>query len=204
MKSVVKSMRWVSLPVLLLLFAATSAHAQQGRVDIESLSSLAAKSIESIDVTVDEALIQLGAKFLKPERSPDEAKVKELLQGLKGIYVKRYVFENAGEFTDADVNPIRSQLTAPGWTRIVGVRSRKRDKSINVDVFLMSEGNVIRGLAVLATELKAVTVVNIVGPIDIEKLSQLEGRFGIPSLNLEQSGKSEDQDTEKTGKPPEK
>ncbi len=204
MKPVVKSIRWTCLPVLLLLFAATSAHGQQGRVDIESLSSLAAKSIESIDVTVDEALIQLGAKFLKPERSPDEAKVKELLQGLKGIYVKRYVFENTGEFTDADVNPIRAQLTAPGWARIVGVRSRKRDKNINVDVFLMSEGNVIRGLAVLATESKAVTVVNIVGPIDIEKLSQLEGRFGIPSLNLEQSGKTDEQGTEKTGKPPEK
>ena len=201
MKSVVKSIRWVSLPVLLLLLAATPAEAQQGRVDIESLSSLAAKSIESIDVTVDEALIQLGAKFLKPERSPDEAKVKELLQGLKGIYVKRYVFENTGEFTDADVNPIRAQLTAPGWARIVGVRSRKRDKNINVDVFLMSEGNVIRGLTVLATESKAVTVVNIVGPIDIEKLSQLEGRFGIPSLNLEQSGKPDDPDS---GKPPEK
>jgi hypothetical protein len=28
--------------------------------------------------------------------------------------------------------------------------------------------------------------VNIVGPIDLEKLSELEGQFGVPDLGIEQ------------------
>ena len=49
----------------------------------------------------------------------------------------------------------------------------------------MRTGDQVSGLAVLATDPKELTVVNIVGPIDLEKLTQLEGQFGIPDLDLE-------------------
>jgi hypothetical protein len=45
----------------------------------------------------------------------------------------------------------------------------------------MKQGDAIAGMAVLVAESRELTVVNIVGPIDIEKLSQLEGHFGIPA-----------------------
>lgn len=48
----------------------------------------------------------------------------------------------------------------------------------------MNVGDQIGGLAVVSIEPKEVTIVNIVGPIDLEKLSQLEGSFGVPYLNL--------------------
>jgi hypothetical protein len=38
---------------------------------------------------------------------------------------------------------------------------------------------------VLATDPKEVTVVNIVGPVDLEKLSQIEGNFGVPEFGIE-------------------
>jgi hypothetical protein len=63
----------------------------------------------------------------------------------------------------------------------------------------MTVGDAVQGLAILAAEPKELTVVNIVGPIDIEKISALEGNFGIPKLNLEPKK------NEKTPeKPPEK
>jgi hypothetical protein len=65
----------------------------------------------------------------------------------------------------------------------VNVRSKREG---NYDVVIMSEGSVIKGLAVLAAEPKAFTVVNIVGPIDLAKLAELEGKFGIPRFGLEQ------------------
>jgi len=99
------------------------------------------------------------------------------------VFVKRFEFEKEGEYTMADVESIRSQLNAPGWARVANVRSKREG---NYDVVIMSEGSVIRGLAVLAAEPKAFTVVNIVGPIDLAKLSELEGKFGIPHLGLEQ------------------
>jgi len=47
-------------------------------------------------------------------------------------------------------------------------------------------GEQITGLAVLSIEPREFTVVNIVGPIDLDKLSKLEGQFGVPDLGIEQ------------------
>jgi hypothetical protein len=41
------------------------------------------------------------------------------------------------------------------------------------------------GLAIIASEPREFTIVNIVGAVDLEKLRQLEGQFGIPKLELE-------------------
>ena len=49
----------------------------------------------------------------------------------------------------------------------------------------MQSGGQISGLALLASDPKEITVVNIVGPVDLDKLSQLEGNFGVPELNIE-------------------
>ena len=49
----------------------------------------------------------------------------------------------------------------------------------------MQIGNDITGLALIASDPKEITVVNIVGPVDLEKLSDLEGHFGVPVLDVE-------------------
>ena len=41
----------------------------------------------------------------------------------------------------------------------------------------------------LASDLKEITVVNIIGNVDLDKLSQLEGQFGIPELGIESKPK---------------
>jgi len=66
----------------------------------------------------------------------------------------------------------------------VNVSSKKEG---SVEVYLMQTGNQITGLALLATDPKEITVVNIVGPVDLDKLVQLEGQFGIPELEIERS-----------------
>ena len=43
----------------------------------------------------------------------------------------------------------------------------------------------IGGLAVLHTDQQELTVVNIVGPVDLQKLARLEGHLGIPDLEIE-------------------
>ena len=43
-----------------------------------------------------------------------------------------------------------------------------------------------RYLRTLASDPKELTVVNIVGPVDLDKLTQLEGQFGIPELEIKQ------------------
>jgi len=214
---ITKSLRVTALCSVLSAFAVAPAYAQDhAKIDMSHLDKFAERADKTINVTVDEQLLRLAASFLS-DKKPDEAKIKELILGLKGVFVKRFEFEKEGEFTLADVESIRSQLSAPGWSSVANVRSKREG---NYDVSIMSEGSVIKGLAVLAAEAKAFTVVNIVGPIDLAKLAELEGKFGIPHFGLEQipgvtvtdkkkdknpePDKLQEQQTTETGKRPEK
>ena len=176
-------MRSVRACLLLLAMAAIPAYAQDARIQMGQLDRFSDAADKVISVEVNESLIQLAMSALNEKRSVNEAKIKEILSGLKGIYVKRFEFEKEGGYTLADAESIRAQLNAPGWSKIANVRSKREG---NYDVVIMSEGSIIRGLAVLAAEPRALTVVNIIGPIDIAKLRDLEGTFGIPRFGFEQ------------------
>jgi len=170
------------LVALLLIFAATlTAKAQGAKIQLSNLDHLAARASQTVDVNIDERLVQIAAKVLSSEDA-DEKKIKKIVDGLKGIYVKSFEFENTGEFTQADVESVRSQLRGPGWSKLVNVTSKKDG---SVEVYLMMVGDQISGLAVLSVADKELTVVNIVGPVDLEKLSRLEGQFGVPELGIE-------------------
>ena len=73
--------------------------------------------------------------------------------------------------------------------KIIGITSKKDGD--NVDVYLLTIADQIAGLAVVSIEPKEFTVVNIVGPINLEKLSELEGSFGVPVMNLPKKGKTD-------------
>ncbi len=170
----------IGILILLVVACGVSAWAQNAQLQIAQLDKLADKASDTVEVNLDKKLLQLAAKFLN-SNNPTEAKVKELVNGLEGVYVRVFEFDQPGEYVAGDVESLRSQLQ--GWSKIVGVRSRKQGE--NVDVHIKYNGDSILGLAIIAADPKTLTVVNIVGPVDLEKLSQLEGQFGIPSLNLD-------------------
>jgi len=157
-----------------------------GRVAFDELDRLASRAAETVNVSLDENLLRIVPKALS-KTDPDEVKAREIIAGLKGVYVKSFEFDTEGAYTAADIDQVRQQLRAPGWSRIVEVRSRQGK---NVEVYLMTNGSRIDGLTVLALEPKELTVVNIVGTIDLEKLSELEGKLGVPVLEIEIHGKS--------------
>ncbi len=169
----------ISISLFLLLVGAAAGQEFKLPPGIEKL---AAKAAESVDVTLDSSMLQLAAKFLS-DRKPDEAQAKKLISGLKSIYVRSFEFDKPGEYSETDVEAVRSQFRAPGWSRIVGVRSRKEGE--NAEVFLKNEGgSKIGGLAIIAADPKELTIVNIVGQIDPEQLNQLSGQFGIPKVEV--------------------
>lgn len=167
--------------LLLIVISAITASAQDSRIQTASLDHLAAKASQSVDVNVDERLMRMAAKVFS-DQDADERKVKKLVEGLKGIYVKRFEFDTAGQYTAADLESIRTQLRGPGWTRMVNVTSKKDG---NLEVYLLFHGEQVNGLAVLHSDEKELMVVNIVGPVDLDKLAQLEGQFGVPELGIE-------------------
>jgi hypothetical protein len=69
----------------------------------------------------------------------------------------------------------------------VNVTSKKEG---NVEVYMLFNGDQVGGLAVLYSEEKELTVVNIVGPVSLDKLAELEGQFGVPELGIEKTKKN--------------
>lgn len=181
MRIPLKTLKLASLAVLLLLSVVATGRAQSARIEMGQLDHLGAKASETVDVSIDERLMQITGKFLS-DKDPDEVKVKELINGLKGIYVKRFEFERDGDYSQADTESIRSQLRNPAWSKILSVTSKNEG---SIEVYLMSNASMVGGLVVVATDVKELTIVNIVGPVDLEKLTQLEGQFGVPDLGIE-------------------
>ncbi len=190
-----KNYALLKLIILALIVCAAGAttHAQThypAQLQIESLESLAAKANQVVDVNLPESLLRLipvGAIKINDTDAHNVStkELKEIIAGLKGVYVKNFEFINEGEYTDADIAPIRAQLKMPGWARFVNVTNKREHRNIEVYLMTAPQGARVEGLAILAAEPKALTVVNIVGIIDIEKLSKLEGQFGIPELDIE-------------------
>jgi hypothetical protein len=168
--------------VLTVLLVPVVSAAQSPRLVMPNWDHLAKKATESVDLSLDMSLLSLAARFLDGNDA-EEQSVKEFIGGLKGIYVRSFEFNVDRAYDDADIEPIRRQLTGAGWTRLVGVRSR-RDNA-DVDVFLAVNGSRVEGLAVLSAGPRGLTLVNIVGAIDLERLRKLEGQLGIPKLGLE-------------------
>ena len=184
-------LRIAPVALLLLLGSAISTRAQSGKLQLDQLDALANRASNTVDVKLDEHLLQMTSKWFAG-KDPDEQEIKEVLKNLKGIYVKSFSFEKENEYSPAEVDSVMSQLRSGGWNKIVGVTSKKASE--NVEVYLMTIADQITGLAVVSLDQKEFTVINIVGPINLEKLSQLEGSFGVPELDIVRPKAKKDQD----------
>lgn len=173
-------MKALALAILSVLSLSAALGAEpEGKVLLADLSALTPQASDSVSITLDAPLLSLAARFLDSD-DPQDAAVRELIGGLKGIYVKSFTFEKDFVYPADAGAAVRRQLLAPAWQQIVSVHST-RERSA-VDIYICQVGSRTRGLAIIATEPRQFTVVNIVGSIDLEKLHKLEGRFGIPKL----------------------
>lgn len=167
------------LPMLVLLLALPALLRAQDMKLPPGGEKLSAKAKETVEVTMDGPMLKWASKFLSAE-DPEEKKAAELVKNLKGIYVRSYEFSDEGAYSAAEVEALRSNFRSPEWSRVVGVRSEHDGE--NVDVFFRLENEEMAGIVIIAAEPKELTVVNIVGPLQVDQLADLGGEFGIPKL----------------------
>src|SRR6267142_4936549 len=173
--------RSILVAVLLACFA-TPVFAQNARLELKNLEKLSALASDVTDVSLDGDLLQMAANFTA-KGGDDTRKATEMLRNLKGIYVKSFEFDKPNQYSSADVEAIRSQLAGPNWKKIVSSHSKKETN----EIYLMKDGNnKVLGMAILVAEPQELTVVNIVGQIDMDKLGELSGKFGVPDVDLHQ------------------
>jgi hypothetical protein len=162
--------------IALLLAAIGFGHAQQLKLNLDHL---AAKAADSVDINLNGQMLQFAAKFLD-SKDADEAKVKKLIGGIDGIYIRSFQFKKDGEWAESDLEGIRSQVKGPGWSRMVGFKSTT--EGANAEVYVRSDKDKITGVAIVVAEPKEFTVVNLSGTIDMDSLADLSGHFGMPKI----------------------
>lgn len=168
--------------VLSLLFLALPLGAQT-TLDLD-FPGLSEKAEEVVDITLDASLLRTAAKFFS-SHDADERALRDMISGLQGIYVRSYEFAHDGEYDRKLADRVKSQL-GPTWKTFVTVRSKTKE---NVNIYADMRGDKITGLVIIASEPREFTVVHINGPIDIERLADLEGQFGIPEISKERKSR---------------
>src|SRR5215475_11957155 len=158
-------MRFLANAVLsALLIAPLAVAAPEAPLKLPAFDALASKAVQSVQVTLDANLLSLAAGFLDSSK-PDESAAREIITGLKGIYVRSYTFDKDFAYPQAEVDAVRKQLTAPGWQQLVQVRSAAQAKEAggharsDVDIFISMSGGKANGLAIIASGPRDFTIV---------------------------------------------
>jgi hypothetical protein len=140
---------------------------------------LAARASDVTEVTLNRNMLDFASKFMDG-KDKDQAAVRQLIQGLDGIYVRSYEFEKAGEFSMEQIESLRKSFASPEWSPMVRERERKSGETTDILVKLVNGEP--HGMFILTAEPKELTIVLIMGPIRLDQLSQLNGIAGLGAL----------------------
>ena len=183
-------LRSVILTCALLALPALAAAADPGRLQLPDFSALSKKATQSVDISLGPSLLQLAGGIVSDDSDARNAAVNDLIKGIKGIYVRSYTFDRPGEYSKADVKALQAQVLAPGWIPVVSTHDLKQGS--NVDIYLLRNGDHTQGVAIIAAEPRQLTIVNIVGSIDLARLARLQGQFGVPRVGITMNGQVKD------------
>lgn len=165
--------------LVLPLRAVAAEHA--GRLELPSFSHLQSKATEVVDVTLGAWPLALASKFMEAD-DPESAEMNKVISGIKSISVRSYEFDSDFVYSKADVDAVRSQLSAPGWTQLAHVRDRKNSE--DVDVYISMDADRANGFAIIASEPRKFTILNIVGAIDLDQVAKLGRHMDLPQISL--------------------
>ena len=154
--------------IIAALLVPRQALAQGARLQLDHLNRLAEKATETVDVSADTAMLKQAAGFLAGKGS-ETAKMQQLLGGITGIYVKSFEFDAPNMYSESDVEAIRKQVSGSGWSRVVSVR----EKGELTEIYFWRDRDTTGGLVVISAETNELTVVNIVGRVDLASLGAL-------------------------------
>ena len=152
--------------------------ASQVRMDLPQMEE---KADEMVSVNLEGESLGVGQKLLAVRKGVSNS-VKELVHGLKGVYLRRFWFSKKKAYSAEDTAPIRKQLEEDGWVPMIGVRDRQKPETVTVYSFV--ENKEVTGVTVVSEEAQEYTVVNIVGPVDLDALSELGEQMGMPVMKL--------------------
>jgi hypothetical protein len=151
-----------------LLAIPLAGYAAGPRLDIPDLSALKGQAHQSVDIDIDGRLLD----FARMLAGKADREARALMAGIQSVRVRSFEFDSDDAYPRGLIDAVRKQLSGPEWSNVVQVRSRGEE---NVDVFLCMDTvrNEPRGLAVVSTEKRQFTIINVVGTFDLDKVASL-------------------------------
>jgi hypothetical protein len=142
--------------------------------------TLAERATHVTEVTLDKNMLAFASKFMDADKDDDkdDKAVKEMIRNLKGVYVREYEFDKEHSYTAEELEGLRKYFESADWSPMV--HERTKGAAEGTDVFVKLVNGQMQGLFVLDAEAKELSLVLILGPIDMDKISKLGGSFGIP------------------------
>ncbi|MGA2907989.1 MAG: DUF4252 domain-containing protein [Terracidiphilus sp.] len=141
---------------------------------------LGTRAANVTEVTLGKGMLDFAAKFMD-KNDKDQAAVKQLIEGLDGIYVRDYEFDKEGQYSMDELQQLRQAFATPEWTPMVHERESKGGGE-STDVMMKMVNGEPQGIFVLDAEPKELTIVLILGPIRMDQLSELQGLSGLSKL----------------------
>jgi hypothetical protein len=187
--------REVLASVLALGIVATGAAAAFAQDSLPAASpiekTLADRATHVTEVTLDKNMLAFAAKFMDKEKDgdKDDKAVKDMVQNLKGVYVRDYEFDKDNSYTAEELAGLRKYIQGSDWSPMV--HERTKGAAEGTDVYIKLVDGQIQGLYVLDAEPKELALVLILGPLDMDKISSLGGNFGIPKDAIKSVKKAE-------------
>ena len=140
--------------------------------------ALAERATHVTEVTLDKNMLAFAAKFMDKDTDKDDEEARQMIRNLKGVYVREYEFDKDHSYTAAELEGLRKYFESSEWSPMV--HERTKGAAEGTDVYVKLVNNQMQGLFVLDAEAKELSLVLILGPIDVDKISSLGGTFGIP------------------------
>lgn len=140
---------------------------------------LAARASDVTEVTLGKNMLAFAAKFMH-DKDDENDNVRQLIEGLDGIYVRDYQFDKEGEYSVDQLDQLRKSFGTPEWQPIVHEHERKSGGTTDVLMKVVNGEN--KGMFILSAEPRDLTIVLILGPIRPEDLGKLHGIAGLGAL----------------------
>ena len=160
-----------------LSISAFAADSEPGYVDLGKL--VPASKGEFVEVNLSAGMLKFAAK-LAARQEPEAA---ALIANLRHVRVNVVSLDDSNRQGTIDhIESIRSKLAAQGWTQMVTVREKGERNNVDVHVKQRSE-DAIDGLVITVIDERGEAVlVNIVGNISADQISQVASNLNIEPL----------------------
>jgi len=151
-------------------------------LDLSFLKGLESRASESSVVDLGPEQLGLMKSFLGGDKG-GKNDLAELAAGIQKIQIRSFEFDQDGAYSFAEAQTLREKIKSDkNWVAIVSTK----EKNGSFSEIMMHRGanGQSNGMLIFSAEKREISIVNIIGNIDLNKLGRLGGNLGIPKIQM--------------------